>query len=129
MTTAGALASSGPRWVALDRILIVVLLAVFSLGTPGLGFETRQAPDDGLATLAYGLMFLLPLVALAASWKWPGPAAWLGVIGGLLPVVAAGLDLFGVLVGPPPASMIAVDAGIVVAGLAVVWRCWRVARG
>jgi hypothetical protein len=127
MATAGVLATR-PRWAALDRILIIILLVVFTLGAPGLGFETRQAPESSIADAAYGLMFLLPLAALLASWKWAVPAAWLGVVGSIPPIVASVLDLFGVLIGPPPATMVAVDAGIVIAGLAVAMRCWRVAR-
>jgi hypothetical protein len=127
MATAGVLATP-PRWVAFDRILIVVLLVVFSLGTPGLGIETRQPPQSQLADVAYGVMFLIPLVALLLSWRWAVPAAWLGLIGALPPIVAAGLDLLGVLIGPPPAAMAAVDAGVMIAGVALAWRCWRIAR-
>lgn len=127
MATAAVL-TPRPRWAALDRILIVVLLVVFNLGAPGLGFETRQAPQSSLADFAYGVMFLLPLAALLASWRWATPAAWLGVLASIPPVVAAALDLMGLLIGPPPATMVAVDAGVVLAALAVALRCWRIAR-
>lgn len=127
MATAGVLATR-PRWAALDRILIVVLLIAFTLGAPGLGFETRQAPENTFADVAYGVMTLLPLAALLASWKWAMPAAWLGLIASAPPVIVSVLDLFGALIGPPPATMIVVDAGVVVAGLAVAWRCWRLTR-
>jgi hypothetical protein len=127
MATAGTLAAR-VRWTPLDRILIVALLIVFSLGAPEFGIETRQPSSDATAGLVYSAMLVLPVAALVLSWRWPVLAAWLGLIGAL-PVVAVGaLDLSGALIGPPPVGMVAVDAGFVVVALILAWRCWRLSR-
>jgi hypothetical protein len=78
---------------------------------------------------AYTIAGLAPLVALAASWKWPIAAASVGVIGGLLAAALGGLDIAGLLAGPPPVGMIVVDTVFGLIGLAVAWRSWRVTRG
>ena len=112
------------RW---DRVLILVLALAYVPGTPGLGVDTRT---DGPAYLGviYGIAVLTPLLALAASWKWPRAAGLLGILAGLLALALPALDLVGVLAGPPPAGMIVVDIGILVVGLAVIWRSWPVAQ-
>ena len=127
MTTAGARTTS--RWTRYERILLIALLLAYVPGTPGLGVDTRDASSASAALGAvYGIAFFAPLVALAASWKWPLAAAWTGVIAGVLAVVLPVLDLAGVLSGPPPAGMIVVNIAVAILGAAVAWRSWRLAR-
>jgi hypothetical protein len=110
-----------------DRILLVVLALAYIPGTPGLGVDTRT---DGAAVLGivYGAAFFAPIVALAASWKWPLAAAWLMLVSGIVAVILPALDLAGVLAGPPPAGMVALNLVIVALGLAVSWRGWLQTR-
>lgn len=126
MGTATGLAR--PGWSGIDRILIVVLLIVWSLGTPGLGIETREPEGSLVLGAVYGIGFLLVLVGVAASWKWPAVAAWSALAGTLGAVVLVLLDLAGVMVGPPPAAMVAVNVGVLIVGAAVTWRSWRLVR-
>ncbi len=117
------------RWTPFDRILIVVLLAVFALGYPGLGIETREASNTPALDIAYSLAFLAPLLALGTSWRWPRIAAWSALTGGSVAVALVLLDLAGVLVGPPPAAMVVVNAIVAVLGALLVLRSWRLMRG
>lgn len=127
MTMASVRISS--RWTRNERILLIALLLAYIPGVPGLGVDTREA-SSASATLGivYSLAALAPLVALAASWKWPLAAAWAGVFAGVLAVALPVLDLAGVLIGPPPAGMIIVNVIVAVLGAAVAWRCWHLAR-
>ena len=109
------------------RLLLLLLLLGYIPGTPGLGVDTRTGAPESLS-YAYGLAFLLPLIALSVSWKWPGIAARLALGSGALAVVLAGLDLTGVLAGPAPAGMVVLDLVVVVLGLAVAWTAWRSTR-
>ncbi len=118
---------TGSRWSRIDRILLIALLLAYVPGTPGLGVDTRESSSVSLGVV-YGIAFLAPLVALAASWKWPLVAAWAGVIAGALAITLPVLDLAGVLVGPPPAGMIVVNIVVAILGAAVAWRGWRLAR-
>ena len=77
---------------------------------------------------AYTVAGLAPIVALAASWKWPIAVGLVGVVGGLLGAAPGGLDIAGLLGAPPPPAMIVVDAVFGLIGLAVAWRSWRVTR-
>lgn len=124
-TTAGA--SSG-RWGVLDRALLIALFLTYIPGTPGVGVETRPAGGPELVLAAYIVAVSAPIVALAASWKWPIAAGWVGVFGGLLGAALGGLDIAGLLGAPPPPGMIVVDALFGLTGLAVAWRSWRVTR-
>lgn len=119
----------GSRWTRYERILLIALLLGYAVGTPGLGVDTRDASSASAALgVVYGVAFFVPLVALAASWKWPLAAAWIGVIAGVLAVVLPVLDLAGVLNGPPPAGMIVVNIVLAILGVAVASRSWRLAR-
>lgn len=118
---------SSARWGALDRALLVALVLAYVPGIPGVGVETRGSGSDALVPV-YSVAMLAPLVALAASWKWPSAAGWIGAVAGVLATVLAVLDLGGVLGAPPPLGMIVVDALVAVLGLAVTWRSWRVTR-
>ena len=112
------------RWT---RILLVLLVAAYIPGTPGLGVDTR--PQDAAPAIlgyVYGIAFFLPLVALAASWKWRQPAHWLAIISALFAIVLPGLDLFGLLAGPSPVGMVVLNIVLVVLGLALLWRTTRI---
>ena len=114
------------RW---DRVLLVVLILAYIPGTPGLGIDTRdQAAAPALLGYLYGAAFFAPIVSLAASWRWPLAAAWLMALSGAIAVVLPGLDLVGLLAGPPPAGMVALNAILVVLGAVVAWRGWRGTR-
>ena len=114
------------RWT---RLLLLILVLAYIPGTPGLGVDTRdQTAAPALLGYLYGAAFFAPLVAFAASWKWPMAATWLALLGGVIAVVLPGLDLLGVLAGPPPAGMVVLNAVIVVLGLAITWRAWRATR-
>ncbi len=127
MTTASLPAIS--RWTRNERILLIALVLAYVPGIPGLGVDTRES-SSASATLGilYSVALLAPLVALAASWKWPVVAAWAGVIAGSLAIALPVLDLAGMLIGPPPAGMIVVNIVVAILGAAVAWRSWRVAR-
>jgi len=126
LNTATALV--GSRWTRLDRVLLVVLLLAYVPGYPGLGIDTREAPNAAALGVAYSLAFLAPVIALGASWRWPRTAAWSALIGGLVAVALGVLDLSGVLAGPAPNAMIVVDAVVAVLGAAVAWRSWALVR-
>lgn len=124
---ATAVASSG-RWGVFDRALLIALVLAYIPGMPGVGIETRPAGGPEPLLAAYTVAGLAPIVALAASWKWPIAAGWIGVVGGLLAAALGGLDIAGLLGAPPPPGMIVVDALFGLIGLAVAWRSWRVGR-
>jgi hypothetical protein len=125
--SATAAASSG-RWGIFDRALLIALVLAYIPGIPGVGIETRPPGGPELLIAAYTVGILAPIVALAASWKWPIAAGWIGVVGGLLAAALGGLDIAGLLGAPPPPGMIVVDAVFGLIGLAVAWRSWRVTR-
>ena len=116
-------------WAGLDRVLLALLLLAYIPGTPGLGVDTRE-PGDSLVVLgtAYGVAFLLALVALAASWKWPRLATWCAFFGGALAVMLSVLDLASVLGPPPPAAVVVLDVVQVALGILIVWRRWTARR-
>ena len=122
MNTATALVRS--RWTRSERILLIALLLAYVPGYPGLGIDTRETSNAVVLGVAYSVAFLAPLLALAASWRWPRAAAWSALIGGLVAVALGLLDLAGVLAGPPPSAMTIVDTVVAVLGAAVAWRSW-----
>lgn len=108
------------RWT---RILLVALAVAYLPGTPGLGVDTRdQAAVPAFIGYVYGVAFFAPIVAFAASWKWPGPARWLALLSAIAAIVLPGLDLAGVVAGPPPAGMIVLNAILIVLGVAILLR-------
>lgn len=112
------------RWT---RILLAVLAVAYLAGTPGLGIDTRdQTNAPALVGYAYGVAFFAPLVAFAASWRWPTAARWLAILSALGAIVLPALDLAGVLVGPAPTAMAVVDVLLIVIGLAIGWRATRI---
>lgn len=113
------------NWTAAERGLLVALMLVFLLGTPGLGIETRDvSKTDAVAGAVYGVAFFAVLASLIASFRWPVAASWLGLLGGGLSAALTLLDLAGVFVGPPPVGMAVVDVAVAILGIAVVWRSW-----
>ena len=118
-----------PQWTRYERILLIALLLAWVPGIPGLGVDTREAASASAALgVVYSLALLAPLVALAASWKWPLAAAWAGVMAGVFAVALPVLDLAGAFIGPPPAGMIVVNIVVAILGAVVAWRSWRLAR-
>lgn len=115
------------RWGIFDRALLIALILAMIPGIPGVGIETRASGSDALVAV-YTVAGLAPIVALAASWKWPLAAGWIGVVAGVLATGLGALDLGGVLGDPPPTGMIVVDAVYAIVGVAVAWRSWRVTR-
>ena len=114
------------RWT---RLLLIALVLAYIPGTPGLGVDTRDsATAPAFLGYLYGAAFFAPLVAFAASWKWPMAATWLALLSGAIAVVLPGLDELGVLAGRPPAGMVALNAALVVLGLAIAWRAWHATR-
>lgn len=121
--------TSSARWGPFDRALLIALVLAMIPGYPGVGIETRASGSDSDALGAvYAVAGLAPIVALAASWKWPIAAGWIGVVAGVLWAALGALDLGGILGAPPPPGMIVVDAVFVIVGLAVAWRSWRMTR-
>jgi hypothetical protein len=118
---------SSARWGLFDRALLIALVLAMIPGIPGVGVETRASGSDALLPV-YTVAGLAPIVALAASWKWPIAAGWIGVVAGLLGIALGGLDLGGILGAPPPPGMIVVDAVWAIVGAAVAFRSWRVTR-
>lgn len=113
------------NWSGAERGLLVALMLVFLLGTPGLGIETRDmSQTDAVAGAVYGVAFFAVLASLIASSRWPVAASWLGLVAGGLSTALTLLDLAGVFVGPPPVGMAVVDVGVAILGFAVVWRSW-----
>lgn len=122
-----ATSTSSSRWSIFDRALLIALVLAYMPGIPGVGIETRVSDSDSLWPV-YTAAGLAPIVALAASWKWPIAAGWIGVVAGVLWAALGALDLGGILGAPPPPGMIVVDAVYGTVGLAVAWRSWRVTR-
>ncbi|HET8570119.1 MAG TPA: hypothetical protein VFM93_14160 [Candidatus Limnocylindria bacterium] len=108
------------------RLLLVAMVLVSGLGTPGLGLETREA-SDALGAL-FGGAFLLALAALIASWRWPRPGVYLAIAAGAAFAALSLLDAAGLLQPqPPPPAIVAVSVAVAILGAAVIWSAWRVA--
>jgi hypothetical protein len=108
------------------RVFLVLLIIDWTLGTPGLGIETRPGVANDLIGWVYTIAFLALIGALALTWFRRRYAPPLAMAVGALAVVLAILDVFGVTSGAPaPAAMIAVDAFGVVIGAAIIWAARR----
>jgi hypothetical protein len=108
------------------RLLLVLLIVDWILGTPGVGIETRQGIANDLIGWVYTLGFLALIGALAFTWFRKRYAPPLAMAVGTLAVMLAILDAFGVTSGAPaPAPMLAVDGFGVVIGAAIVWAARR----
>lgn len=119
--------ASPSRWGLFDRALLVAVVLAMIPGIPGVGIETRVSGSDALGPV-YTVAGLAPIVALAASWKWPLAAGWIGVVAGVLATALGALDLGGILGDPPPPGMVVVDAVFTIVGVAVAVSSWRVTR-
>lgn len=129
MTSRGTLGRSiaavRGTWTGLDRALLALLLLAYIPGTPGLGVDTRDPGDSGVVLgTAYGIAFLLPLVAIAASWKWPRLATWCALFGGALAMLLPVLDLASILGPPPPVAVVILDLIQIALGIVIVSRRW-----
>ena len=120
--------TSSARWGVFDRALLIALVLAMIPGVPGVGIETRTSSGSDALSAVYTVAGLAPIVAFAASWKWPLAAGWIGVVAGVLATALGALDLGGVLGDPPPPGMVVVDAVYAIVGVAVAWRSWRVTR-
>jgi hypothetical protein len=116
------------RWSLADRAGVAALSVAVALGTPGLGLETRHPANEAALSAIAFVVFALPLVVVALSFARPAAATRLGLATGVLFTVFGALDLVGVVIGPPPAGMVVVDAAMAVIGAAVAVRCWALAR-
>lgn len=100
------------------RIGLVLLIVVWTLGTPGLGIETRTGGD--VLGWVYTVTYLAAFLALALIWRGRRFApALAGAVGAAAAIIAA-LDLSGVLLGTPPAGIVALDAAAIGIGLGLV---------
>lgn len=121
--------SAGPLWTWRERIVVGLLIALFLLGAPGAGIETRDASHaPAWVAAAFTVAGIATLLALIASWKWPRAAALFGILGGSAVAVLSILDSAGIIQGPPPPAMVGVNAAIVAFGAALAWMCWRLLR-
>jgi len=127
MATTSA-ATTQRSWTWGDRVPFGLLIVGFTLGTPGLGPETREPSSDVILAVLLAIYLLPPVAALVASFRWPLLAARLGLVAGVLIVGLVLLDMAGVLIGPPPTGMMFVDALVIVAAVGLLWRSWLVAR-
>ena len=107
------------------RWLLIALVVFWGAGTPGLGIETRTSDSVALGAV-YGLAFLLLLIALGTSWKWPKTSASLSVVVGIAAAVLSALDLAGLLDPQRPPMLLAIIEVVVVGlGAAIAWLGWR----
>lgn len=122
-------ATPARSWGVFDRALLIALVLAYIPGIPGVGIETRPPSPTGDALVPlFAVAGLAPIIALAASWKWPIAASWIAIVGGALAALLAALDFAGVYGEPPPPGMVVVDAVFGLIGLAVAWRSWRMTR-
>ena len=115
-------------WTAIDRVIVLLLVPVFVLGTPGFGPEDREFSNDVIPVVLAVVMLAPMVVALALSWKLPVPAAVAGMVGGLLLVATSVADVLGLIVGSPPAGMVVVDGLMLVVAGGIAWRSARIWR-
>lgn len=124
-----SIATSTRRWTRGERIVVGVLIALFLLGAPGAGIETRDASTAPVwVAAAFTVAGVATLLALVASWRWPRAAALFGIVGGSAVAVLSILDVAGIIQGPPPPAMIGVNVAILAFGAALAWMCWRLLR-
>jgi hypothetical protein len=102
------------------RVALVLLLIVWTLGTPGLGIETRTGGD--VMGWVYTVAYLADILALVLTWRGRrfAPVATAAVGAGA--AVIATLDVTGILLGTPPAAMIALDVASICIGLALLLK-------
>jgi hypothetical protein len=102
------------------RVGLALLIVAWTLGTPGLGIETRTGGD--VMGWVYTVAYLADFVALALTWRAKRFApALAGAVGAVAAIIAA-LDLTGVLLGAPPAGIVALDAALLGIGLALALK-------
>ena len=100
------------------RIALVLLIVVWTLGTPGLGIETRSGGD--LIGWMYTVAYLAVIAALVLTWRGRRFAPAVTAVVGAGAAAIAALDLSGLLIGPPPAGIVALDVAAIAIGLSLV---------
>lgn len=102
------------------RVGLLLLIVAWTLGTPGLGIETRTGGD--VMGWVYTVAYLADFLALVLTWRGRRFApALAGAVGAAAASIAA-LDLTGVLLGAPPAGIVALDAVLIGIGLVLVLK-------
>ena len=110
------------------RIVLALLVVDWTIGTPGLGVDTRTGGPELLGWV-YGIASLALIIALALTWLGKRYAGPLAMAVGVAAVVLAITDIFGLIDGAPtPAGMLVVDAAGIAIGVAVVWVATRAGR-
>jgi uncharacterized membrane protein len=114
------------------RLFLALLIVDWTLGTPGVGVETRSSTNsvtNDVMGWVYAVAFLALIVALALTWfrrDFAGPLAM--AVGGSAAVLAVA-DVFGLAGGgPAPSAMVVVDVFGIVIGAAIVWAASRAGR-
>ena len=102
------------------RVGLVLLIVVWTLGAPGLGIETRTGGD--VMGWVYTVTYLADFLALALTWRGRRFAPALAAAVGVAAAAIAALDVSGVLLGPPPAGLIALDVAAIGIGLVLVLK-------
>jgi hypothetical protein len=102
------------------RVLLALLLVVWTLGTPGLGIETRTGGD--LMGWVYTVAYLADILALVLTWRGRRFAPAVVAAVGAVAAIVATLDVSGVLIGPPPVGLIALDSAAIAIGLFLIVR-------
>jgi len=123
-----AITRPGCRWKVLDRVVVLLVVPVFVLGTPGFGPENREFSNSVTPALMAVALFAPPVGALLLSWMFPFEGAAIGAVGGVVLAITAVADLFGLIVGTPPAGMVWVDSLMFGVAAAIAWRCVRIVR-
>jgi hypothetical protein len=102
------------------RALLVLLLLVFSAGTPGLGLETRTGTSSALLGALYAVPFLAGIAALISTWPWPRAVRWLAWVAAASAAILSALDLLGLLDPQrPPTAMVVVEVAVIAIAIAI----------
>ena len=109
------------------RILLALLMVDWTIGTPGLGVETRTSGPD-LVGWAFGVTFLALIVALVLTWFGKRYAGPLAMAGGAMTVLLSVADIAGVLAGTPPPGIIAIDAVAIAIAAGIIWAATRMGQ-
>ena len=110
------------------RLALAPLIVDWTLGTPGVGVETRTSSNDVMGWV-YGIAFLALIVALVLTWRGKRSAGPVALAVGAVAALLAVADLFGLTAGQPaPAAMVVVDVGGIAISAAIIWAARRIGR-
>jgi len=110
------------------RLFLALLIVDWTLGTPGVGVETRTSSNDVMSWV-YGVAFLALIATLGLTWRGKRFAGPLALAVGAVAALLAVADLFGLTAGQPaPAAMVVVDVGGIAVSAAIVWIATRLGR-